>query len=336
MAILTHGRAKELLKRVGSVETVVVGDVMLDRYVMGTVDRVSPEAPVPVVNVDREHSAIGGAGNVAANIAALGAACSVVGCVGDDADGRILRSELERRGIDVSGLVTTLGRPTTVKTRVVAGYQQIVRFDHEEDSDVDTEVAEQLVRGFQAVTTGADVVVLEDYNKGVLSQSVIDCVLRTLDECSIPCVVDPKKRNFFGFDGATVFKPNAKELEDALGSAIHPNDALWMKEVRERLSCGCLLVTLGPDGMALDAEGVGHTRLQAVSRKVYDVSGAGDTVTAVLATVMAAGGNFVEAAEIANHAAAIEVAKAGVATVSPEEVLEQVEANYPINRTEDR
>ena len=143
----------------------------------------------------------------------------------------------------------------------------------------------------------------------------------------VPSVVDPKRRNFFAFSGVTVFKPNAKELEDALGAFIHPEDAEWMTRTREHLSCDHLLLTLGERGMALEGEGTGHVRVPAVARAVYDVSGAGDTVTAIVATVLAAGGSPVEAAEIANHAAAVEVGKTGVATVTPQEILDHIEAH---------
>lgn len=336
MAILTLSRAKDLLDRIRSVETVVVGDLMLDRYISGAVDRVSPEAPVPIVRVEGQQETVGGAGNVAANISAIGAMCSVVGCVGDDAEGRIVYSALQRQGVDVSGVVKTPGRPTTVKTRVIAGHQQMVRFDLEDDSELDVEVAGQLIKGIKSSATDTDVIVIEDYNKGVLSHSVIDAAMRASAEHGIPSVVDPKQRNFFSFSGATVFKPNAKELGDALGACIYPDDPLWMKQTREHLSCACLLVTLGSEGIALDVEGAGHRRLFGASKMVYDVSGAGDTVTAVLATVMAAGGSPVEAADIANHAAAVGVTKAGVATVSPEEILEQIEAKVPTNPTENK
>ena len=332
MATLTRSRAEELLNSVRSVRAVVAGDLMVDRYISGVVDRVSPEAPVPVVRVEEERAAIGGAGNVAANIAALGAQCSVVGCVGDDADGRSLFDAFYARGIDVAGVVVTDDRPTTVKTRVMARHQQIVRFDREGNSDVPADVGSRLAEAAQAATTEADTVVLEDYNKGVLTLDVIRAALDAAQERGVPSVVDPKRRNFFEFSGATVFKPNAKELEDALGSFIHPENATWMADTRQRLHCGHLLLTLGERGMALHAEGVGHVRVPTVARSVYDVSGAGDTVTAVVATVLAAGGNPVEAAVIANHAAAVEVGKAGVATVTAQEILDHI-TTHPTHRS---
>lgn len=323
---LTPTRADELLARLAAVRVLVVGDLMIDRYVSGSVDRVSPEAPVPVVRVEQERSAIGGAGNVAANVAALGSSCSVVGCVGDDAAGITLRRELESLGVSVEGVVVAEDRPTTVKTRVTARHQQIVRFDHESEADVGDGVAARLASTIDTLVAAADVVVMEDYNKGVLAPRVIAAALSAAADRGLPTVVDPKRRNFFGFGGVTLFKPNAKELADALGDFIHPQDPSWMEATRERLGCRHLLLTLGDRGMALQSEGAGHRCIAAVARSVYDVSGAGDTVTAVVATALAAGGSVPEAAELANHAAAVEVAKTGVATVSPAEIARHVRA----------
>ncbi len=300
---------------------------MVDRYITGVVERVSPEAPVPVVRVEGEQAAIGGAGNVAANISALGAACSVVGCVGDDEDGRALRTALRELGVETSGLVVDEDRPTTVKTRVMARHQQIVRFDVEVESDVPGRVGIDLMASIRRQGAGADAVVLEDYNKGVLTEGVIDAALEVARDVGIPTVVDPKRRNFFAFAGATVLKPNAKELQDALGSFIRPEDEEWMAVTRERLGCDYLLLTLGERGMVLSGGEPGHAHVPAVARSVYDVSGAGDTVTAVMATVLAAGGSALEAAELATHAAAVEVGKIGVATVSPHEILEHMDSH---------
>ena len=324
---LTPARVDEVLARLADVRVLVVGDLMIDRYVSGSVDRVSPEAPVPVVRVEHERSAIGGAGNVAANVAALGSTCTVVGCVGDDAAGITLGHALESLGVSVEGLVVAHDRPTTVKTRVTARHQQIVRFDHENEADVDDAVAEQLASRIRALIASADVVVMEDYNKGVLVPGVIEAALAAADEHGLPTVVDPKRRNFFGFGAVTLFKPNAKELGDALGDFIHPRDPSWMEATRERLGCRHLLVTLGDRGMALQSEEAGHRCIPAVARAVYDVSGAGDTVTAVVATALAAGASAPEAAELANHAAAVEVAKTGVATVSPAEIARHLHAS---------
>ena len=303
----------------------VVGDIMLDRYISGRVARISPEAPVPVVHVEEDSSAVGGGANVAANVVALGAECAVVGCVGDDEAGRELSGELAELGVDLDGLVATSERPTTVKTRVMARHQQVVRVDREQVGDVDEETAMRLAQAARTLSKECSAVALEDYNKGVLVPPVVTAVLEAAMGEGIPSVVDPKRQRFFDYPGVTVFKPNAKELEDALGEPLRPGDGGWMETVRERLACRHLLLTLGEQGMALHSEGGETVLLPTSARSVYDVSGAGDTVTAVLAVGLAAGGTALESAILANHAAALEVAKAGVATVTPAEILAHAE-----------
>lgn len=317
---LSLERLDALLDGARATRVLVVGDVMLDVYLTGTVDRISPEAPVPVVHVREESSAVGGAANVAANVRALGAACGVVGCVGDDAHGRLLRDELEALGIDISGLVADGSRPTTVKTRVLAKRQQVVRYDREREEDLDAAAADDLVDAVGRLTADADVVVMEDYNKGVLVPGVIDAVLSAARERGLPSVVDPKRRRFFDFAGVTVFKPNAKELEEALHARLRPDDPEWIEATRERLGCEHLLVTLGEEGMVLGSGNGSYVRVPTAARSVYDVSGAGDTVVATVAVALAAGADIEEAAVMANHAAGVEVGKAGVATVSPDEL----------------
>lgn len=316
-------RAEEILEAMRHVRALVVGDLMLDEYVRGTVDRISPEAPVPVVRVDEEWWAVGGAANVAANVAALGAVCDVVGVVGQDPGGVRLTEALDGLGARVGGVIASRDRPTTVKTRVLARSQQVVRFDREVAGDVDDELADALVAAIRREASDCQVLIMEDYNKGVLTPRVIEAVLDAGRTLGVPTVVDPKRRRFFDYRGVTVFKPNAKELADAIGEPIEPDDPAWMAATRRRLGCETLLLTLGERGVALATGGDRFLRIPAVARSVYDVSGAGDTVVAVTAVAMAAGADAMEAAVLANHAAAIEVQKAGVATVSPREILEQ-------------
>ncbi|HUF77030.1 MAG TPA: PfkB family carbohydrate kinase, partial [Longimicrobiales bacterium] len=280
----------------------------------------SPEAPVPVVRVQAERAALGGAGNVAANVTALGASCCLVGHVGEDAEGDALLGALLERGVGAQGIVRGGDRPTTVKTRVLAKHQQIVRYDREVEEDLEGTLARQVSDRIRDSAADVDVVVVQDYNKGVLSPTVIEAVLAAAADRALPCVVDPKRRNFFAYPGATVLKPNARELADALGAFIHPDRGAWMEEVRARLGCEHLLVTLGDQGMALQSAAGEHVCLPTLARSVYDVSGAGDTVTAALAVALAAGAGVAEAAALANHAAAVEVTKAGVQTVSPAEI----------------
>jgi D-beta-D-heptose 7-phosphate kinase/D-beta-D-heptose 1-phosphate adenosyltransferase len=299
---------------------------MLDRYLTGSVDRISPEAPVPVVRVEAESWALGGAGNVAANVVALGSQCEVVGGVGRDAEGRLLRDRLQELGVGVTGLVELDDRPTTVKTRIMARHQHVTRVDREDSSDISEVQAGRLAEAVRRLRPSADAIAVEDYNKGVLVTSLIRATLSAGEEGSIPTVVDPKRLRFFDFTEATVFKPNSRELEDALGERLRPDDPEWMNEVRERLGCQTLLLTLGESGMAVQCRGNEYMRVPTVAREVYDVSGAGDTVTAVMAVALAVGATSLEAAVLANHAAAVEVGKAGVATVSPEEIFRQQEA----------
>lgn len=324
MERLTPDRAAALLERLRGVRVLVVGDVMLDRYVTGLVERISPEAPVPVVRVEEESAAVGGAANVAANIVALGARCEVVGCVGTDVYGELLRRELEALGVGTDGLVQAPARPTTVKTRVRARSQQVVRFDREEDGDVSEDVANRLAAAIASVGERADAVAIEDYNKGVLVPAVIRAALDAGRASATPVVVDPKRVRFFAYAGATVFKPNAKELSEALATPLRPDDPAWMEDVRRRLDCRTLVLTLGEHGMAVLEEGGHYLRIPTTARSVYDVSGAGDTVTAVISATLAAGATALEAAVLANHAAAVEVSKAGVATVAPDEILDHI------------
>lgn len=295
---------------------------MLDVYLVGTVSRISPEAPVPVVHVSEERHALGGAANVAANVAALGARCDLVGCVGADHGGALIRAALDGQGGGPvrARLVERTDRPTTSKTRVMARHQQIVRFDREEAGELEADCEEEVLERVVAAVAECDALVLEDYNKGVLSARVIRRSLEAAAERRIPVVVDPKFRNIFEYRGATVFKPNSLELTAALGIPLEVSSDAWLDEVRERFGCRHLLVTLGEQGMVLRTDDGESLRVPALARDVYDVSGAGDTVTACLAVAIAAGASPQEAAVLANLAASIEVTKPGVATVSPAEL----------------
>lgn len=320
---LTPRRARELLTKAPDVRILVVGDLMLDRYIIGSVDRISPEAPVPVVRVERESIALGGAGNVAANVVALGASCDVVGCVGDDPEGQLLLRRLQEVGVGTRGILSIPGRPTTVKTRIMARHQHVTRVDREDASDIPAEWVGPLMDRILEIAPDAHGVALEDYNKGVLVTPIISGTIDAGRTHELPVVVDPKRLRFFEYRGATVFKPNSRELEDALGDRIRADDPEWMEMVRSRLEVENLLLTLGERGMALQSTQEGFLRVPTVARDVYDVSGAGDTVTAVVSVGLAVGASPLEAAIMANHAAAVEVGKAGVATVAPKEILEQ-------------
>jgi len=320
-APLTRDRLLQLIQRMKESRVVVVGDIMLDRYLVGDTERLSPEAPVPVVTVRERHSALGGAANVAANVVALGARCLLVGGIGDDVDGAAIRQELAVARLEDRHVLTIAGRPTTSKTRIVARGQQIVRIDDEVDSLLERADLNRLIGAAREALADADALLLEDYNKGALAPDLILAVMEVAKRRGIPIIVDPKYRQFFQYAGATVFKPNRRELESALGASVDLQNGDALPEVLSRLKVDNLLVTLGPEGMVLVTKDGGLIQIPSIARQIYDVSGAGDTVTAWLGTALAAGASVREAAQLANYAAGVEVGKPGVATVSPEEVL---------------
>ncbi len=324
-SLISRDRLVALLDAARQQHVVIIGDAMLDVYLRGDVDRISPEAPVPVVRVRDRKLALGGAANVAQNVAAMGAGCDLVAVVGDDRAGSTLREHLDAGRMSSRSLVT-VDRPTTTKTRVMARAQQLVRFDEEDDRDLQERDVEAVLAAIGRAMPQATAVVFEDYNKGVLVPAVIEGAIAIARARQLPVVVDPKFRNFFAYRGATVFKPNRRELESALGAAVDLDHPATLPDTLARLGVEHLLLTLGEHGMALvsadtAATGVVH-RVPTTAREVYDVVGAGDTVTAYLATMLAAGATAREAAVVANFAAGVEVGKLGAATVSPDEVLE--------------
>ncbi|HKG32865.1 MAG TPA: D-glycero-beta-D-manno-heptose-7-phosphate kinase [Gemmatimonadales bacterium] len=325
---LARERVLQLIQRMRSSRVVVVGDIMLDRYLIGDTERLSPEAPVPVVTVAERHAALGGAANVAANVAAMGARCFLVGTVGDDGDGATIRQELAVARLEDRFVLTIAGRPTTSKTRIVARGQQIVRIDDEVDSLLEGQDLARLTAAAREALADADALLLEDYNKGALSPALILAIMEVARRRGIPIVVDPKYRQFFEYAGATVFKPNRRELESALGAAADLKNGNVLPEILTRLKVDNLLVTLGAEGMLLVTKDGSLTQIPSIARQIFDVSGAGDTVTAWLGTALAAGATVREAAQLANYAAGVEVGKRGVATVSPEEVLAVYEERF--------
>lgn len=322
---ITRDRLVALLAAASDHRIAIVGDAMLDVYLHGDVDRISPEAPVPVVRVSERRRALGGAANVANNVVAIGARCELVAAIGDDEAGRVVAAMLAEIGATPRGLVNS-ARPTTVKTRVVARAQQVVRIDEEDARDLSGVEAAKLAAAVKVAVADADAVVLEDYNKGVLVAEVIRAAIDAGNERGIPVVVDPKYRNFFGYRGATVFKPNRRELESALGAAVDLDQPQALPATLKRLGVRHLLLTLGDEGMVLLSDDGEVGRVPTTAREVYDVVGAGDTVTAYLAVMLAAGATPAEAAVIANFAAGAEVGKLGAATVATEEVLDAFDA----------
>ena len=258
----------------------------------------------------------------------MGARCLLVGTVGDDGDGAAIRQELAVARLEDRFVLTIAGRPTTSKTRIVARGQQIVRIDDEVDSLLEGPDLARLTGAAREALADADALLLEDYNKGALSPTLILAVMEIARRRGIPVVVDPKYRQFFEYAGATVFKPNRRELESALGAAVDLKNGNVLPDVLTRLKVDNLLVTLGAEGMLLVTKDGDLTQIPSIARQIFDVSGAGDTVTAWLGAALAAGATVREAAQLANYAAGVEVAKRGVATVSPEEVLAVYEERF--------
>jgi len=320
-APMARDRLLTLLDRMRTAQITVLGDLMLDRYLVGDTERLSPEAPVPVVTVREVQARLGGAGNVAANVAAIGATCHLVALTGDDDHAGLIRAELATVGVADQHLVPSATRPTTTKTRVVARGQQVVRIDEETDRFAEGPELDHLVRATTAALANADALLLQDYNKGTLVPDLIDVALQAALHRGIPVIVDPKFRNFFAYAGATVFKPNRRELDAAVGATVDLEDPSTLPAVLARLAADNLLLTLGSEGMLLVTREGQVTRIPSLAREVFDVSGAGDTVTAWVGTALAAGATVGEAAVLATYAAGVEVGKSGVATVSPAEVL---------------
>ncbi len=303
----------------------VVGDVMLDEYLWGDVERVSPEAPVPVVHVRRESHALGGAGNVVRNVVAMGAQCSFCAVVGEDDAGRQIVELLEALGVDAAGVVRDPERPTTRKTRVEARAQQLLRYDRETEAPLTGRSARRLVAAVEAALAACDGVVFEDYAKGVLPSPVVRRVVRHCREQGLFVAVDPKDA-LTPYRGASLVKPNLRELEALTGVRVRSDDDLEraVAKLQRQLDGAEVVVTRGAQGMSLFPIGAKPLHVPSAPFEVFDVQGAGDTAIAALALARLAGGSLEEAAVIANAAAGIVVGKVGTATASPAEILTQL------------
>ncbi len=327
--IIAAPRAAELLARMAGRRVVVVGDVMIDEWIWGDVTRISPEAPVPVVAV-RDHSfTLGGAGNVANNLRALGARVAFVGCVGDDAEGARLRAMFDDLGVDARGLITVADRPTTRKTRVVAHNQQVVRADWESTAPLRDDDRGRVVERVRKAMSDADAVVLSDYAKGLFHREVVEAAL-----AAKIVVADPKPDGVGMFAGVTCISPNAAEAARASGIAITDEASLERagRALLAMLDCRFVLVTRGEHGMSLFGAAGERVDVPAVARTVYDVSGAGDTVVAVLTLALAAGIPAEVATQLANFAAGAVVEKLGTATALPREIVDLMEQSAATER----
>jgi D-beta-D-heptose 7-phosphate kinase/D-beta-D-heptose 1-phosphate adenosyltransferase len=320
-----------LVARFAGRRVAVLGDCMLDRYLWGRVERISPEAPVPIVEVERESSTLGGAGNVAANLRALGAAPLLLGVVGEDDDGRRLRDAFAACGLELGGVVTDATRPTTVKTRIVAHAQQVVRADRESRADLSGAALARLLEIVERELPGCEGLVVSDYGKGVIHPGTLAPALGTARRAGCAVSVDPKESHIDAYRGVSILTPNQHEAGWVQGRRI--SDEASLMEVgwglQRRLDAAAVLVTRGADGMSLFERGGRYTHLPTVAREVYDVTGAGDTVVSVVALALAAGADFPAACLLANHAAGVVIREVGTATCTREQLLASLAGARP-------
>ncbi len=306
-------------------EIIVIGDVMLDHFVKGSVSRISPEAPVPVVSVDQEDFVAGGAGNVAVNLAVLGAKPKVISVLGDDANGIILKQFLENKGADVSKMVVDETRPTTQKVRVIAERQQVVRVDRESKARINKEVSAECLANFKEALKTAKGVIMSDYGKGMLSDHNIQDIIKACRAKNIPVCVDPKIDNFLKYKNITCMTPNTKEAWEGMGFPPKKDEKSILdlgKKILKTLKADSILITRSAQGMSLFEKGKNPkiTTIKATAKEVFDVTGAGDTVISVLTLALACKASLKDAAFIANEAAGLVVAKLGTATVTVDEI----------------
>jgi rfaE bifunctional protein kinase chain/domain len=329
MSDIPLGRLTDILETMRSLKVMVIGDVMLDKYVWGSVSRISPEAPVPVVDITEETTRLGGAANVANNIVSLGASCTLFGVTGDDSYGAELTREIESRGIDTSGMAAARGRPTTIKTRVIAHNQQVVRTDRESREELGGVEGDSFIGSILARLGEFQGAVISDYGKGVITARLLEAVIAEARKRGVVLSVDPKEAHFLSYKKVSLITPNVYEAGNAVGKRIYDERTLlevgW--EIYDALLPDALLITRGENGMSLFEEGRRHTHFPTVSRHVYDVTGAGDTVITAFTLALCAGATAAEAAHISNHCAGIVIRDVGTATVDPEDLLRSFETH---------
>jgi rfaE bifunctional protein kinase chain/domain len=322
--LLKTDRIKEILASFKNKKILILGDLMLDTYLTGKVTRISPEAPVPVVEITKEKYCFGGAANVALNILNLECIPILIGLIGKDNAGKTFRSLLKKEKIIEDGIVVSKKRPTTVKTRIIGDNQHITRVDHESREYAQQEEQDALLKKIDQYAGLADAVILQDYNKGVLTKTIIQHVISLCIKNKIPVSVDPKFFNFNEYKGVTFFKPNLKETREALAKKLTDNTALVEAgfELLANLKAQSVLITRGPQGMSLFEKNKKVTHIPTLARKVADVSGAGDTVIATLTAAYSGGASKTEAAALANKAAGIVVEEVGIISITSKKLAE--------------
>lgn len=312
---------KKILDNFKNIKIGVVGDLMLDDYIYGTVERISPEAPVPVVNVKEEKFVLGGAANVVNNLASLGAKTICFGVIGNDANGERLLGAFSEKNIDVSGLIRDKERTTIVKRRIIGSNQQLLRIDWEDITPISTFLEYALLKNIESKIDELDAVILSDYDKGVLTPMVAKEIVRMCRERGKIVTVDPKPKNAMNYFGATSMTPNRKEAKECLGMERATNMEEVGKELKNKLQLDNLLLTRSEEGMSLFIEDR-IVNIPTFAKEVYDVTGAGDTVISVFTLAAASGVSWHEAAKIANTAAGVVVGKMGTSTVTKDEIVE--------------
>ncbi len=324
-AHLSLKRAQSIIKRFPHVRVLVIGDLIMDHFIWGKVRRISPEAPVPIVEVTSESLMLGGSANVVNNIHSLGGRSLVAGVIGRDDDGKKLVKALKAKGIPGDGIIVDAMRPTTIKTRVIAHSQQVVRFDREKKDKIDSASTGKVLAYIKKAVRSSDLVVISDYAKGLITEPLVGEVVSVCAGAGVPIAVDPKVEHFNYYRGVTIVTPN--NLEASLASGVEITDDASLHRAGEvlfnRLGCEALLITRGEHGMSLFEPGY-ETHIPTVAKEVFDVSGAGDTVIGTLALALAAGASFKEAAVLANFAAGVVVGKVGTATLTPAELAAAV------------
>jgi len=320
LVVFKKQRLDEIFQNFNNKRIFVIGDLMLDVYIWGKVGRISPEAPVPIVEVQEESYRFGGAANVGMNVKLLGGIPVLVGVIGYDKEGTVIDALMEENDLEKDGIFYDDNRPTTVKTRIIAHSQHVVRVDKEDKKDISEEMENKILQFLQQRKNEIDGIILEDYNKGVLTKNLIKQVIDFANQNKILITVDPKFDNFFEYQNVTVFKPNRKETEDALGIKLDSEEKVFEagRRLKEKLNPEYLLLTRGEKGMTLFSKNGDVHTIPTRARKVADVSGAGDTVIATITMALAAGAEIEEAATIANRAAGLVCEEVGVVPVNRE------------------
>lgn len=318
----------DFVEKAAGLRVLVIGDIMLDRFIYGDVNRISPEGPVPVLSIRRETAMLGGAGNVLSNLAGLGISADVIAVVGQDAEAEIIRDLIRDHGSNPDSLIHAEDRPTTIKTRFIAGGQHLMRSDDEQTGPVVEGLEHKVIAAIERAVPHMRAVILSDYGKGVMMRSVIQAAIRAAAKAGIPVLVDPKGPDYSIYKGASIITPNRKELGEAYGAAVKSDSEITAaaEALIRQNGFNAIVATRSEEGMSIVHKG-SATHLKTQAREVYDVSGAGDTVIATLAAMLAAGADLVDAAQIANAAAGIVVGKIGTAPILKDELITVLQAN---------